>query len=478
MKITICLVFGLPGVGKSTICRCLLDSTDTNNHNWKFYHKCLFSFDKLMPGDIKFDEVVDNSKNGVTKDDSKAVTRDGSSAIIQDGSSAIIQDGSSAVTQDGSSAITQDGSSAAGGGGGLWKQYRENVIKIIESSIKKLSNSSDQSDNDNNSLDSVSEENVNSTEENNKTACIAGATPVARDMCSCFQNGIVISCCDDNKNNSNTHHVLFIDDNLFYRSMRYRFYQMARHYSCSFCQVYIHAPIDTVIGRNDGRPENAIIPRATILKMNNIFEVPDHQEFQWEMNTLEINNMDELISSTCDAGYKVSSRQKILDKIIGFVVESSTEIVPPLLSKEEIEKRELSRLVNLNNYIHRCDQLLRRFISTQMQAAKSSSARSSQSGSDCCDEGVKGVSVSEDVSNRKGVSNSNGVNISGNKMELKAVAKHMNSSRKKYLEYLRTSCDSISTWHHFNHDSSGDSDCWSEREIAKFERFLNIDNLT
>ena len=119
-----------------------------------------------------------------------------------------------------------------------------------------------------------------------------------------------------------------------------------------------------------------------------------------------------------------------------------------------------------------------------MQAAKSSSARSSQLGSDCCDKVAEGVSVSEGVIDSKGVSDSKGVNISdvgggaGNKMELKALAKHLNNSRKKYLEDLRTSCDSSSTCHHSDHDSSGDSDCWSEREIAKFKGFLNIANLT
>lgn len=453
MKITICLVFGLPGVGKSTICRCLLDNSTTTvgaeNAGWKSFHKYLFSFDILMPGDIIFDEKVDdNSRTAVNKDGGKGVTQDSTRPVVASG---------------------------------LWKQHRERVIQLIESSIKKLSYPSNPSDHDENvAFDSASKEIVESI----KTTSLAA--PVTGDMYSCFQNGADSSGCDDNNKDSSTnHHVFFIDDNLFYRSMRYRFYQMARRYSCSFCQVYIHAPIDTVIGRNDGRPENSIIPHATILKMDKLFEVPDHQEYPWERNTLLLNNTNELQGSSCDASFEVFNRQRIIDDIIAFVVESSKEIVYPLLNDEEIEKRELSRLANLENYVHQCDQLLRRLISTKMQAAKSASAQSSQTlmlGSDCTDKGIDGVD--KGVSNKGGGGSDSAIkrddNRGGsNKAELKALAKHLNDSRKRYLEQLRT--NSTSGRSSASHDSSYETDDdyhWPEREISKFEKFLADDNLS
>ena len=375
MKITICLVFGLPGVGKSTICRCLLDDDTTssesggdNNRRLQPYHKCWFSFDKLTPAEIIFEE-----------DDVS--------------------------------------------GGGLWKMHRENVIHLIESSIKKLSN-------------------ANAEEASSTLKIVTDSETIQTnpELCSCFQNSTVSCDKEDDR------HVLFVDDNLFYRSMRYRFYQIARQYACSFCQVYVHAPLDIVMGRNTGRRKSCVIPRDTILKMDEMFEIPDKQGYPWELNTLWLNNEDELNS----AGSDELAYVRLLGAILNFVDESSVEIVPPLLSEEEIKKRESSRAANLENYVHQCDQLLRRWISTKMQAARTKSS------SQPLLLGGKGGG---------GDSGRGGKNCGG-KRELQALAKRLNASRKMYLEKLR-SCRSDSVISNIEN-----CDDWSEREIVKFEEFL------
>ena len=508
MKTTICLIFGLPGVGKTSICRRLLENKERLDQ-----HKCVFSFDKLMPKNIVFEDD-DGTWRG---------------------------NGTTTTTS-------------------AWKEYREKVIHYIETSIQILSSKTGDAVNINpgivkssiaagnhiiskNEKDTEMLRNFSVTEmhdklknivleitkdsslstglgegSKNKHSKVSLTSVIAEDMCFCFQND-ASSCDSDIDKYDEVHHVLFVDDNLFYRSMRYKFYQLARQYGCSFCQINLCAPLNTVLEQNSARAADFIIPRDTILKMNGAFETPDAENHPWEQNTLVVQNYknkNEIsqdstidIKKACSVtvksgdGFKQNPEvtlyeglqnnnsnketktkshdvkfvesgiiidqyiTKIVDEIQCFVDDCSTHIVPPLLTQQELKERERARMANLENYVHRCDQLLRRVISNKMQEAKT------------CMEKVTNGSASGDL----------GVNLGGcpdlygtRKKELHALAKRLNGARKNYLDKLRgipISCDEQdtgtvnfgSTFSDNNNMEMGSQD-WSEQEVEKFEQFL------
>lgn len=79
--------------------------------------------------------------------------------------------------------------------------------------------------------------------------------------------------------NSPTHkkHIIFIDDNMYLKSMRYQFYKLAEQLELSFLEVYFDVELETALLRNSTR-ENRI-PEQTIIKMAEQIEKPKEN---WE----------------------------------------------------------------------------------------------------------------------------------------------------------------------------------------------------
>ena len=45
---------------------------------------------------------------------------------------------------------------------------------------------------------------------------------------------------DDNDKDTDKYTLIFVDDNMYYRSMRYKFYKLAKQYQCGFNCLYQH----------------------------------------------------------------------------------------------------------------------------------------------------------------------------------------------------------------------------------------------
>ena len=54
--------------------------------------------------------------------------------------------------------------------------------------------------------------------------------------------------------------VVVVDDNSYYRSMRYAFHQLARDAGAGFCQFHILASLQAAIKANQGREESERVP--------------------------------------------------------------------------------------------------------------------------------------------------------------------------------------------------------------------------
>uniref|UniRef100_A0A0H2UI54 Uncharacterized protein n=1 Tax=Rhodnius prolixus TaxID=13249 RepID=A0A0H2UI54_RHOPR len=81
--------------------------------------------------------------------------------------------------------------------------------------------------------------------------------------------------------------LIILDDNMFYRSMRYEYYQLSREYSLGFCEIYLSTPLEICLKLNRQRINP--VADSTILKMNALLEVPNSAN-SWETNVLILSN--------------------------------------------------------------------------------------------------------------------------------------------------------------------------------------------
>ncbi|ESO93047.1 hypothetical protein LOTGIDRAFT_232809 [Lottia gigantea] len=79
--------------------------------------------------------------------------------------------------------------------------------------------------------------------------------------------------------------VIIIDDNMYFRSMRYDYYQLARNSSVGFCEVYVACSVSLALQRNSQRASGFVEPEI-ITNMANRFEIPDQSHHSWEKYSL------------------------------------------------------------------------------------------------------------------------------------------------------------------------------------------------
>ena len=75
-------------------------------------------------------------------------------------------------------------------------------------------------------------------------------------------------------------HVVVLDDNMQYRSMRRPYYRLARDLHLSICSIAITVPLSTALARNAAR--RAKVPEATLVHMAEVIELPDPVRHPWE----------------------------------------------------------------------------------------------------------------------------------------------------------------------------------------------------
>ncbi|NXV73316.1 PSTK kinase, partial [Atlantisia rogersi] len=145
---------------------------------------------------------------------------------------------------------------------------------------------------------------------------------------------------------------LLLDDNFYYRSMRYEVYQLARKYSLSFCQLFLECPLECCLQRN--RQRSHPLPDQTISLMARKIEMPDLKRNAWEQNSLVLPSPD------C-----ASEDNEQIISLLATALEN-----PVKQSEEDTEQKEEDRAICAASTIHQADQLCRRIISQTMKDAK------------------------------------------------------------------------------------------------------------
>ncbi|KAF6208078.1 hypothetical protein GE061_016528 [Apolygus lucorum] len=77
--------------------------------------------------------------------------------------------------------------------------------------------------------------------------------------------------------------VVILDDNFYYRSMRYDVYKMSKKLNLGFGQVFLDVPLDVCIRRNQSRKDP--LSTETIVKMKALLEPPEPLRNSWETHS-------------------------------------------------------------------------------------------------------------------------------------------------------------------------------------------------
>uniref|UniRef100_A0A8C4QEJ3 L-seryl-tRNA(Sec) kinase n=1 Tax=Eptatretus burgeri TaxID=7764 RepID=A0A8C4QEJ3_EPTBU len=80
--------------------------------------------------------------------------------------------------------------------------------------------------------------------------------------------------------------AIILDDNFYYRSMRYKVYQLAREVSAGFIQIFLNCPLEQCLKRNASR--TVPVPVMVLQTMAARLEVPD-VERDWERESLHLD---------------------------------------------------------------------------------------------------------------------------------------------------------------------------------------------
>ncbi|KAH8272288.1 hypothetical protein KR044_011380 [Drosophila immigrans] len=94
--------------------------------------------------------------------------------------------------------------------------------------------------------------------------------------------------------NRTTNHLIICDDNHYYRSMRYKLYQLCRSKHCLYAQLYLATSLEDCLQRNAARPSP--VPTTIIEQMQQRLEAPGPAA--WERHQLTLDGFNQ--QAICD----------------------------------------------------------------------------------------------------------------------------------------------------------------------------------
>ncbi|OUC47214.1 putative L-seryl-tRNA(Sec) kinase [Trichinella nativa] len=144
--------------------------------------------------------------------------------------------------------------------------------------------------------------------------------------------------------------IFLIDDNMYYRSMRFSYYRLARKHQFGFCQLYIQCDLERALIQNRGRKPDAVVSDETIKRMAEKIQMPAEK---WEENsyTVIVDNSDSEVH---------------LSKIGNFLLESFSKFLPEL-SEDANNDKLTYNVESCTNRMHRLDLLLRGIIHQEVE---------------------------------------------------------------------------------------------------------------
>ncbi|XP_053406856.1 L-seryl-tRNA(Sec) kinase-like [Mercenaria mercenaria] len=211
-----------------------------------------------------------------------------------------------------------------------WKSYRADIVKCVDSLI----------------------ESIKKTQHSTETYCITNVSPeeISEELWEKF----IYMITDSNSWGEMDGRTVYIviDDNMYYRSMRYSYYQLARKYEIGFCQIYLQSDVETAISQNASRVVK--VADDVISTMATKMEAPDWSRNSWEENSISFSSEEDL-----------KSVFELFRKAVNNPVQTVEEV--------DVEQQEQSRVICSESFVYQSDLILRRLVSQQMSLAKENS---------------------------------------------------------------------------------------------------------
>ena len=346
MSIVIVLVSGIPGSGKSTLCREWLahidgnveqigkDQTDDNKERGR-----AFMAEDYHDADLDIHYVsFDVAERHMHQASSSSPTSSFSSPLSKSGRSSALE---LKTTQNTASFEPQ-----------FWKNARSAVEQYVKSLVLAVKSQGG-------------------------SEAVQGAEFVQRYQTAHQSERL--------PNNVKT--IILLDDNFYYRSMRHPFFQMARDYSCGFAHLVVSVDLEVALLRNSLRQGVERIPDAVVKRMSQLFELPManllHTKSDSSVDcsfTQSKSTRGQIIGSGGAGGIGFSlifdnnaSKEEVFDsesssKIFwDLVTAAASSPLGPVLSQFELNARKEDREKTKKSVMHRMDQMLRSTVRDLLQ---------------------------------------------------------------------------------------------------------------
>ncbi|CAF0854185.1 unnamed protein product [Didymodactylos carnosus] len=152
------------------------------------------------------------------------------------------------------------------------------------------------------------------------------------------------------KNIPSNNIIIVLEDNFYYHSMRYRYYQIAQCFNTSFMSIHLQCNIHTTLERNKKR--NGNVTEQSIHNIQSKYELPD---IIWEKNSMIIDTTYGFHLNTIIQFFQLITNVRLKpEKMINFLFEQQ-------------QQRDESTKINQTNVIHQTDQIIRKYISTYLK---------------------------------------------------------------------------------------------------------------
>ncbi|CAG0897197.1 unnamed protein product [Cyprideis torosa] len=161
-----------------------------------------------------------------------------------------------------------------------------------------------------------------------------------------------------------------IDDNLYYRSMRYGYYQLARKHGFAFVQLHLQLEssqpmnlLSRLLELDEKRSSEEQVGAEVLRKMSERFEEPDMVNNPWESSSLTFISRAE---------------DRHIDCLLKMIQAMGSHPVPSLPNLEEEDARkEEDRKATKESLHQQADLILRQRVKDKVREASSKAARGS-----------------------------------------------------------------------------------------------------
>jgi len=162
--------------------------------------------------------------------------------------------------------------------------------------------------------------------------------------------------------------ITLVDDNNYYRSMRYEYYQLAKELDLGFCQIYLQvSDIAIALRSNAGRPADSRVPDDVIRQMSSKLEAPQPLAHPWES-----------FSFVVDVGAWRSDQTSLLPTLRSVVEAAAASPLTEAHVPEHRtdEARHASRVACHKSFLHKVDKRLRRIVGERIAIALEQNSQS------------------------------------------------------------------------------------------------------